>query len=31
MVKVDVKPLISTGAMLERARAMRERVRERVH
>jgi muconolactone delta-isomerase len=30
LVKVDVKPLISTGAMLERARAMSQRLQERV-
>ena len=30
LVKVDVKPLISTGAMLERSRAMRQRIQERV-
>ena len=29
LVKVDVKPLISASSMLERARAMRDRVRER--
>ena len=28
--KVDVQPLISTSALLERARAMRQRVQERV-
>ncbi len=30
LVKVDVKPLISTSAMLERARAMSQRLQERV-
>ena len=30
VVKVDVQPLISTSALLERARAMRQRVQERV-
>jgi muconolactone delta-isomerase len=30
LVKVDVKPLISTNAMLERARAMSQRLQERV-
>ena len=30
LVKVDVKPLISTNAMLERAQAMSQRLRERV-
>jgi muconolactone delta-isomerase len=30
LVKVDVKPLISTSAMLERAQAMRQRLQERV-
>jgi muconolactone delta-isomerase len=30
LVKVDVKPLISHGALLERARAMRQRYQERV-
>ena len=30
LVKVDVKPLISTSAMLERARAMSQRLHERV-
>ncbi len=30
VVKVDVKPLISTSSMLERARAMRQRLQERV-
>jgi muconolactone delta-isomerase len=30
LVKVDVKPLISTSAMLERAQAMSQRLRERV-
>jgi muconolactone delta-isomerase len=30
LVKVDVKPLISTGAMLERSRAMSQRLQERV-
>ena len=28
LVKVDVKPLISTGSMLERARAMGQRLQE---
>jgi muconolactone delta-isomerase len=31
LVKVDVKPLISTSSMLERARATRQRLQERVH
>ena len=31
LVKVDVKPLISASAMLERSRAMLHRVQERVH
>jgi hypothetical protein len=31
LVKVDVKPLISTSAVLERSRAMMHRVQERVH
>src|ERR687893_387725 len=31
LVKVDVKPLISTSSILERARAIRQRVQERVH
>ncbi len=30
LIKVDVKPLISTTALLERARAMRQRVQEPV-
>jgi hypothetical protein len=30
LVKVDVKPLISTSSMLERARATRQRLQERV-
>jgi muconolactone delta-isomerase len=30
LVKVDVKPLISTSAMLERARAIGQRTQERV-
>lgn len=30
LVKVEVKPLISTSAMLERARAMSQRLQERV-
>jgi muconolactone delta-isomerase len=30
LVKVDVKPLISTNAMLERARAVSQRLQERV-
>src|SRR5687767_3847445 len=30
LIKVDVKPLISTTALLERARATRQRVQERV-
>jgi muconolactone delta-isomerase len=30
LVKVEVKPLISTGEMLERARAMSQRLQERV-
>jgi muconolactone delta-isomerase len=30
LVKVDVKPLISTSTMLERSRAMRQRCQERV-
>jgi muconolactone delta-isomerase len=30
LVKVDVKPLISTSTMLERARTQRQRVQERV-
>ena len=30
LIKVDVKPLISTGAMLERSRAMSQRLQERV-
>jgi muconolactone delta-isomerase len=30
LVKVDVKPLISTGSMLERARAMGQRIQEQV-
>src|SRR5215207_2842778 len=30
LVKVDVKPLISTSAMLERSRAMSQRLQERV-
>ena len=30
LVKVDVKPLISTSAMLERGRAVRQRLQERV-
>ena len=30
LVKVDVKPLISHGALLERARAMGQRLQERV-
>ena len=30
LLKVDVKPLISTTALLERARATRQRVQERV-
>ena len=30
LVKVDVKPLISTSSMLERAQAMRQRLQERV-
>jgi len=30
LVKVDVKPLISTSAMLERAQAMSQRLQERV-
>jgi muconolactone delta-isomerase len=30
VVKVDVKPLISHGALLERARAMGQRLQERV-
>jgi muconolactone delta-isomerase len=29
LVKVDVKPLISTSSLLERARAMRQRLQER--
>jgi muconolactone delta-isomerase len=31
VLKVDVLPLISTSALLERARAIRQRVQERVH
>jgi muconolactone delta-isomerase len=31
VVKVDVQPLISTSSLLERARAIRQRVQERVH
>ena len=30
LVKVEVKPLISTNSMLERARAMSQRLQERV-
>ncbi len=30
LIKVDVKPLISTSSMLERGRAMRQRLQERV-
>src|SRR3954468_8810406 len=30
LVKVKVKPLISTGVMLERAQAMRQRLQDRV-
>jgi hypothetical protein len=30
LVKVDVKPLISTSTMLERSRAMRQRLQERL-
>ena len=30
LVKVDVKPLISTSSILERARVMRQRIQERV-
>ena len=30
LVKVEVKPLISTGEMVERARAMSQRLQERV-
>ena len=30
LIKVDVKPLISSTALLERARVMRQRVQERV-
>jgi muconolactone delta-isomerase len=30
VVKVDVKPLISTSSLLERARAIRQRLQERV-
>jgi muconolactone delta-isomerase len=30
LVKVDVKPLIPTSSLLERARAMRQRLQERV-
>ena len=30
LVKVDVKPLISTSSLLERSRAMRQRLQERV-
>jgi muconolactone delta-isomerase len=30
LVKIDVKPLISHGALLERARAMGQRLQERV-
>jgi hypothetical protein len=30
LVKIDVKPLISTSSMIERARAMRQRLQERV-
>ena len=30
LVKVDVKPLISTSALLERGRAVRQRIQERV-
>jgi hypothetical protein len=29
LVKVEVKPLISTSSLLERARAMRQRLQER--
>ena len=31
VLKVDVLPLISTSSLLERARAIRQRVQERVH
>ena len=31
LVKVDVKPLISTRSLLERSRAIRQRLQERVH
>ena len=31
LVKVDVQPLISTSSLVERARAIRGRVQERVH
>ncbi len=31
LVKIDVKPLISTSSMLERTRAIMQRVQERVH
>ena len=31
LVKVDVKPLISTSSMLERARAMGQRLQEQAH
>jgi hypothetical protein len=31
VLKVDVQPLISTSSLLERARAIRQRVQERVH
>jgi muconolactone delta-isomerase len=31
VVKVDVKPLISHSALLERARSMGQRLKERVH
>ncbi len=30
LVKVDVKPLISTSSMIERSRAVRQRLQERV-
>ena len=31
LVKVDVRPLISTSALLERSQAVRQRLQERVH
>ena len=30
LIKVDVKPLISTSSILERSRSMRQRIQERV-